>query len=961
MKAFSINIKFLKSGIFLLSTVLSLFSFAQTTFNSSGTFTTGAGVTCLRVQVWGAGGGGAGNNQATDGAGAGGGGGYSESYITVTPSTSYTVTVGTGGAGGIGDNNGANGGNSWFISPATILANGGSGGIAPSNNGMNGGPGGNGGAIGIGNITFVGGAGGNGNNGNNGRGGGGGSSAGTGTNGTNGANASGGGAGGPGAGGIAPAGGGDGGNGGAVDVNGSNASAPGGGGGGSGDNNGVGARTGGNGANGRIIITASAPVCPSATTIAPAASQNVCVGSPTNVLTASTTTAGTGCSAAIQYQWYSTLLNNNTIATATLLPGQTNSTLTPQNAIASTLYYFCVSYAPTCGQTAATQSQASNQVQVTIVNPPTASAAGLDQSICIGSTATLAANTPAIGTGTWTVTSGPSTSSAQFSNTALSNAVFTPAGGVGTYTLTWTIANAPCSNSADNVSITVNCGGACPGCDFLHPTVGIANEFVGSCLVSTSGPNNYYDNGGPSGNYSTNIGTALNGGIYRVFCPDQAGQCMQVTFSAFSTEATLDYLTIGNGPTQNSTLFTTPPANASGRISGTPTVPFSYTSSHSSGCLTFRFRSDGSVTSSGWSAVLQTVPCAGGPSGTDNNDCINATGICSNSSISSNSTGPGIDAEGCTGIVCPAGGENHTNWYKIKAATTGPLEILVTPTVATDDYDVAIYGPNVSCGALGSPIRCTDSGSTGNTGAVGTPGDNSEDVTGDKFINRLNVIAGEEYYIMIDEWTPTGAGYTLSFPVIAGGASLDCVVLPVELSMFEATYNTEEKGADLHWRTESERNNDYFTIEKSKNGIDYSELALVDGAGTTNLSTDYYAYDPSIESGVTYYRLKQTDIDGKFKYSEIRTINVLNEDNDKLTLFPNPTSNKTELVFNCYHNDIALLTVSDSKGFVMFTQEVSCKKGSNNYSIDLTDYSGGLYIVNLATSSKVFTNRLIKE
>jgi Secretion system C-terminal sorting domain/CUB domain len=709
-------------------------------------------------------------------------------------------------------------------------------------------------------------------------------------------------------------------------------------------------------------ITCITKECPSSTSITPVGTQTICQNNAAPALSATVPVTGTCGTPTIQYQWYSNTIGGNTIASSAAISGATTSTYTPPTVTLGTTYYFCVGYAANngCAQTATTQSQASNAVQVTIVAPPTASAAGVDQSICIGSTATLAANTPAIGTGTWTVTSGPSTSSSQFSSTSVSNAVFTPAGGVGTYVLRWTVSNAPCTASTDDVTITVTCGGGCPACptDYLHPTSGIANENVGSCLVSDCGPFNYYDNGGPSGNYAT--GTSV-GGFYRVFCPNTAGNCMQVTFNAFNTEASIDYLTIGNGPTQNSTLFTTPPANGLGRISGTPAVPFSYTSSHSSGCLTFRFRTDGSVVSSGWAAVLSCVPCAGGPSGTDNNDCINATGVCSNSSISSNSTGPGISAEGCTGVVCPAGGENHTNWYKIKAASTGPLEILVTPTTATDDYDVAIFGPNVTCGALGSPIRCTDSGGTGNTGAVGTPGDNSEDVTGDKFINRLNVIAGEEYYIMIDEWTPTGAGYTLSFPVIAGGASLDCTVLPVELSMFEATYNTEEKGADLHWRTESERNNDYFTIEKSTNGIDYSQLAIVDGAGTTNLSTDYYAYDPAIESGVTYYRLKQTDIDGKFKYSEIRTINVLSEDNDKLTLFPNPTSNKTELVFNCYHNETALITVCDSKGFVLFTKEYSGKKGSNNTSIDLSDYTSGIYIINLTTSTKVYSSKLIKE
>src|SRR5690606_20096980 len=149
------------------------------------------------------------------------------------------------------------------------------------------------------------------------------------------------------------------------------------------------------------------------------------------------------------------------------------------------------------------------------------------------------------------------------------------------------------------------------------------------------GPFNYFDNGGAGSNYSNNIGS-----IYRVFCPSIAGNCMRVTFNSFAVEpagfAYYDYLTVGNGPTQNSPLLTTAPANALGYIYGTPAVPFSYTSTDASGCLTFRFTSDGSITRPGWSATMQCVPCAGGPNGTDNSDCQTLTPLCSNAPISTN-------------------------------------------------------------------------------------------------------------------------------------------------------------------------------------------------------------------------------------------------------------------------------------------------------------------------------------
>ncbi|MBL7937818.1 MAG: T9SS type A sorting domain-containing protein [Flavobacteriales bacterium] len=86
--------------------------------------------------------------------------------------------------------------------------------------------------------------------------------------------------------------------------------------------------------------------------------------------------------------------------------------------------------------------------------PPTTSAAGPDQTICAAGTATLAANTPSLGTGAWTI-AGPNTSTAQLSSSTNPTAVFTPTT-TGTYTLTWTISNGVCTASADQVVITVN-------------------------------------------------------------------------------------------------------------------------------------------------------------------------------------------------------------------------------------------------------------------------------------------------------------------------------------------------------------------------------------------------------------------------------------------------------------------------------------------------------------------------
>ena len=98
-----------------------------------------------------------------------------------------------------------------------------------------------------------------------------------------------------------------------------------------------------------------------------------------------------------------------------------------------------------------------NGTNLTIQSQPTAADAGTDQARCVGQGgALLAANTPTVGNGAWSVVSGPSTSTAQFSSLSSPSATFTPAGGVGEYTLRWSISNGVCTPSTDDVVVTVN-------------------------------------------------------------------------------------------------------------------------------------------------------------------------------------------------------------------------------------------------------------------------------------------------------------------------------------------------------------------------------------------------------------------------------------------------------------------------------------------------------------------------
>jgi len=93
---------------------------------------------------------------------------------------------------------------------------------------------------------------------------------------------------------------------------------------------------------------------------------------------------------------------------------------------------------------------------------------------------------------------------------------------------------------------------------------------------------------------------------------------------------------------------------------------------------------------------------------------------------------------------------------------------------------------------------------------------------------------------------------------------------------------------NLHWVTGSERNNDYFTIQRSRDGIDWEDITSVSGAGNSTSVIEYAATDNDPYFGLSYYRVKQTDFDGTETISGMKSVN--NKYLSDIRLYPNPAS-----------------------------------------------------------------------
>jgi fibronectin-binding autotransporter adhesin len=174
----------------------------------------------------------------------------------------------------------------------------------------------------------------------------------------------------------------------------------------------------------------------------------------------------------------------------------------------------------------------------------------------------------------------------------------------------------------------------------------------------------------------------------------------------------------------------------------------------------------------------------------------------------------------------------------------------------------------------------------------------------------------------------------------------DATPLPIKLLSFEAIKNN--KRVKLDWSTASETNNDYFTIERSVNGKDFTDLLIKKGNGNTSHTSHYNAFDSNPLIGLSYYRLKQTDIDGKYTYSPIRSVLFENKEQQTFEVYPNPVlDNRFKVNFTSSNEESILVTIYNAVGQKMYQQEIKVYKGINEIPLQLENQASGTYLIEL--------------
>ncbi|MEQ8302495.1 MAG: hypothetical protein RIB47_03815 [Cyclobacteriaceae bacterium] len=191
--------------------------------------------------------------------------------------------------------------------------------------------------------------------------------------------------------------------------------------------------------------------------------------------------------------------------------------------------------------------------------------------------------------------------------------------------------------------------------------------------------------------------------------------------------------------------------------------------------------------------------------------------------------------------------------------------------------------------------------------------------------------------------TIVSSGAVTSFSPFTLASTTSANPLPVELIEFVAIPLGSSVG--LKWSTLSELNNDFFAIERSLDGVEFEEIGLMPGAGTTTVRQDYTYEDTRPLAGVSYYRLRQTDFDGTIAFSNI--VRIDRDSPTHLIVHPNPISQSTTAKINTKGDFILLNSLGQMVLQVAESDE-----------LDTKGLAAGVYV--LKSSNGTFTRVVIE-
>jgi len=188
----------------------------------------------------------------------------------------------------------------------------------------------------------------------------------------------------------------------------------------------------------------------------------------------------------------------------------------------------------------------------------------------------------------------------------------------------------------------------------------------------------------------------------------------------------------------------------------------------------------------------------------------------------------------------------------------------------------------------------------------------------------------------------------------------DCIkVLPIELIQLSATAETD--GNLVKWSTASEIENDYFSIYHSVDGTNFSIVTTVEGSGTSSIANSYQYLHREAPSGISYYKLVQTDFDGTSYEEGVVSVLRGEQANQIMDLYPMPVVDHLNIVYQSTNQTEMQYYIYNTLGELMIANTQPVINGINDFNIELNNFASGVYIIHIENGDRINTQKFIVE
>lgn len=193
----------------------------------------------------------------------------------------------------------------------------------------------------------------------------------------------------------------------------------------------------------------------------------------------------------------------------------------------------------------------------------------------------------------------------------------------------------------------------------------------------------------------------------------------------------------------------------------------------------------------------------------------------------------------------------------------------------------------------------------------------------------------------------------------AAAGPFECKKTPISLLDFSGT--ATKNGNLLVWTSGSEIQNDFYTLSKSTDGVNFEFLAEINGSGTINYEKSYDFLDEKASAGLTYYSLSQTDMDGSTVNLGVIQVTRVVDHFGSLNIFPVPASSEISVNFEMIEAGEVTINIFDMAGKLVNQINKSATSGLNNTKISINTLPNGIYQLQVATDGQKVSSKFIKN